>query len=139
MFKTAVEMEKAANFDLELIVSINDDMKEFKEFPDVVSIIGNLCDNAIEYLSKNDVTDKRIILEILHNNSGMYKISCKNMTTGSVLSDNPELKTSKDDFENHGLGINIIRANAEKHLGDFEYFEENGYITFTVLLNEWKN
>lgn len=130
-----VETEKANSLNLELVAKIYDDMNMFESFSDVVSIIGNLCDNAIEYLSKNDVTDKRIILEIRHQ-LGLYIISCKNSINGSVLSDNPQLHTSKEDCDNHGHGIDIIRVNAEKHSGSVEYREENGYITFTVLLNE---
>lgn len=130
-----VEMEKANSENLELVVKIYDDMSSFENFSGIVSIIGNLCDNAIEYLRKNEVTDKRIILEIYHQ-MGLYIISCRNCINGSVLSNNPELRTLKEDYDNHGHGIDIIRINAKKHSGSVECSEENGYITFTVLLNE---
>ncbi|MCR5636707.1 MAG: GHKL domain-containing protein [Clostridiales bacterium] len=130
-----VEIDKAAGFNLELVPEIYDDMNDFESFSDVISIIGNLCDNAIEYLSKNDVSDKRITLTIQHSFQS-YIISCKNMISKSVLSANPDLKTSKSDSANHGQGIGIIKANAKKHSGDLDYYEKDGYIIFTVTLSE---
>lgn len=130
-----VEIDKAAGFNLELVPEIYDDMNKFSSFSDIISIIGNLCDNAIEYLSKNDVSDKRITLTIQHSFQS-YIISCKNMVNKSVLSNNPELKTSKPDSDNHGQGIGIIKAIAKKHSGEVDYYEKDGYIIFTVTLSE---
>ena len=43
------------------------------------------------------------------------------------------LKTTKEDEENHGIGLSLISSIAEKYDGSFEIKTENN--TFTAIVN----
>ncbi|MCR5636542.1 MAG: GHKL domain-containing protein [Clostridiales bacterium] len=128
-----VQLEKAAEAKVKLVTTVQDDIKQFNNFSDMNSIIGNLCDNAIEYVSNNDLDDRRIRFSI-SKDDGKYIISCTNAVKDSILKNNPELKTTKSDAGNHGYGISIIRETAQKYSGDLICDEQDGYITFSVVL-----
>ena len=108
-------------------------MIEFSENSDIVSIIGNMCDNAVEYLKKHDKSNRKMWLKIYsHNNH--YIIDCGNKIEKSVLNENPELLTSKADSKNHGKGIEILKSVAKKYNGEVKFFEKDGYFHSIIIL-----
>ncbi len=128
-----VEASKAIQRGITLIANIYDSMKEIEK-SDLMSVIGNMCDNAIEYLARNeDIADRRIRLEV-SKSYNMYTIECKNTISGSVLAENPELLTTKKDTNNHGLGISIIKDIVNKYSGQIEIKEDEEYFIITALL-----
>lgn len=128
-----VELEKASTLNIPFSVTVNDELPELSHNSDLVSIIGNLCDNAVEYLQTID-EDKRIMkLEISRHNSYCI-INCKNRITSSVLKENPELLTEKNDKSEHGKGLEILRANAEKYDGNLEIDEKGDFFSVSVIL-----
>ena len=64
-----VELEKASNDNIVFTVLINDSIMEFAGNTDLISIIGNICDNAIEYLRTVEQVYRGMILEISRHNS----------------------------------------------------------------------
>ena len=48
-------------------------------------------------------------------------IICRNTILSSVLSVNPDMKTTKDDETLHGKGLNILRSIADKYNGTIGY------------------
>ena len=129
-----VELEKAKNNNIDFKIDINDDLFEFKNNTDLISLIGNLCDNSIEYLSKCSEQTRKMDLSI--NKHNHYKIiSCKNRIVSSVLQNNPNLDTDKIDKTNHGKGLSIVKDIAKKYNGNIEYQENEGYLIITVVLD----
>ncbi|MCR5636216.1 MAG: GHKL domain-containing protein [Clostridiales bacterium] len=128
-----VEASKAIQHGITLIANIYDSMKEIEK-SDLMSIIGNMCDNAIEYLARNENIANRCIRIEAFKSYNMYTIKCKNMISGSVLANNPELLTTKDDANNHGLGISIIKDIVNKYSGQIEIKEDEEYFITTALL-----
>ena len=129
-----VELEKAKNNNIDFKIDINDDLFEFKNNTDLISLIGNLCDNSIEYLSKCSEQTRKMDLSI--NKHNHYKIiSCKNRIVSSVLQNNPNLDTDKSDKTNHGKGLSIVKDIAKKYNGNIEYQENEGYLIITVVLD----
>ena len=105
------------------------------EDSDIVSIIGNMCDNAIEYLSEIEQDERNINLTISVYKD-YYYITCNNTITSSVLMNNPEMNTTKNDVTLHGKGIQILRDVAEKYNGQIllkEYAEE---ISVSVIIRK---
>lgn len=127
------EIEKAISHKIDLKLIITNSMYEFSDNPDIISIIGNMCDNAIEYLSSLPADNRKMILEISLKNR-YFIILCKNAITESVLSINPELKTKKDSAVLHGKGIEIIRNITDKNQGDFKIYEENAWFNACAVL-----
>lgn len=129
-----VEIEKAKNYGIPVKISITNDLKMFKNSSDIISLIGNILDNAISYLSKNKVKNNEINFSTGYE--GSYSvIKCRNNILDSVLFNNPSLKTDKKDKDNHGKGITIINSIAHKYNGDVIIKERNKEFIITVILD----
>lgn len=129
-----VEIEKAKSYGIPVKLSITNDLKMFKNSSDIISLIGNILDNAISYLSKNKVKNNEINFSTGYE--GSYSvIKCRNNILDSVLFNNPSLKTDKEDKDNHGKGITIINSIAHKYNGDVIIKERNKEFMITVILD----
>ena len=129
-----VEIEKAKSYGIPVKLSITNDLKMFKNSSDIISLIGNVLDNAISYLSKNKVKNNEINFSTGYE--GSYSIiKCRNNILDSVLFNNPSLKTDKEDKDNHGKGITIINSIAHKYNGDVIIKERNKEFIITVILD----
>ena len=94
-------------------------------------LFGNLLDNAIEATEKTD--DKRITIEA-QTRDNYLSILITNSINDSVLRDNKELVTSKEDKELHGIGIKSVEAVVKKYDGMIKFYEENGEFCCHILL-----
>lgn len=129
-----VEIEKAKSYGIPVKLSITNNLKMFKNSSDIISLIGNILDNAISYLYKNNVNNNEI--QFSTGYEGSYSIiKCKNNILNSVLYNNPLLETDKDDKDNHGKGITIIKNIAHKYNGDVIIKERNREFIITVILD----
>lgn len=91
--------------------------------------MGNLCDNAIEALSKEN--NNREFTVSLFEKGNNYIISVKNHISSSVLTDNKDLKTSKPDSVFHGLGLKTVNSIVKKYNGILDISEED----YTFIVN----
>lgn len=99
---------------------------------DVSILLSNLLDNAIMGCTNSE--DPEIELFIGKKKSFTY-ITVKNSIFGSVLKNNPDLKTSKTDKTVHGFGIKSINNIAKKYDGSADFKEENGKFLAEIWLN----
>ena len=99
---------------------------------DVCVVLSNLLDNAIEAVSNLD-GEKNIRCEIAKKRE-YYTITISNSIAASVLENNPNLRTTKNDKEIHGLGIKSVRAVAEKYDGDVHFYEKSDRFFCNILL-----
>lgn len=99
---------------------------------DVSILLSNLLDNAIKGCENSE--DPEIEL-IIRNKKSLTYITVKNSISGSVLKNNPDLKTSKPDKTVHGFGIKSINNIAKKYDGSADFNEENGKFLAEVWLN----
>ena len=97
---------------------------------DISILLSNLLDNAIRGC---DTSDPYIEL-IISRKKSLTFISVKNSISGSVLTDNPDLKTDKVDKSEHGYGIRSIRDIAKKYDGSVEFMEDNGKFIAEIWL-----
>ena len=128
-----VAQSKAQKENILMKINIEGSVLSLPNNTDIVSIVGNLCDNAIEYL-KGCPNERRVMgLEISRHND-YYIIVCKNKIEKSVIESNPYFETSKEDKKLHGRGISIIRETVKKYDGELRYYEEDGFLLATVVL-----
>lgn len=96
--------------------------------------LSNLFDNAIE-ACQSVKENKYISLSIMDVKSYLH-IVMKNTIEGSVLKQNPELKSTKqDDAEQHGYGLKSVRDIVKKYNGSMQINEQEGYFVVDVILN----
>ncbi len=101
------------------------------EDEDLYTLIGNLMDNAIEASKKE--ADPCIIIE-MNVEKGFLNLSIKNRISRNVLSENPEMKTTKKNKEYHGIGLQLVKRAAEKYNGSFHMDSSGEYFTASAIL-----
>lgn len=92
-------------------------------------IVLNLLDNAIEASEKE--VEKKIDLYIKQDEEYLHFI-VKNRIQCSVLENNPELKSSKEE-KGHGLGLEHVKNILEENRGLWEVYEEKGWFCVHVM------
>ncbi len=132
-----VEQDKAETENIDFKVEIADQLTDFKGNADIISVIGNLCDNAIEYLKDIPREERNMSLKITSMND-YSAIICKNRILDSVLEKNPQLTTTKPERSAHGKGGNIVREISEKYSGSTNYSEDGKMFCVTVLMKVHK-
>lgn len=129
-----VEIDKANSYYIDFTYNISHTLS-FMDDADIVSIIGNLCDNAIEYLINVSVELRKMNLSVSAYRGFCY-ITCKNTIISSVLENNPQLDTTKNDILLHGKGLKILRLIAEKYNGEVIVKEEyNEFLVSIIIRN----
>lgn len=106
---------------------------EYVEDYDLVTILGNLLDNALESAEKSEKrevslsTDYRNTYDIL-----IITNSCDN----SPKTINEKLLTTKSDKKFHGVGLKSVAKTLKKYNGDYdwEYDRQNKVFTATVMI-----
>ena len=106
------------------------------EVADVVTILGNLLDNALDAVAK--VEDKRIKLNVKLN-KGNLVIKTENTFDGEVRyakGKNGAEKTiiTRKEAGDHGHGLNNIRKSVEKYDGHVDISHDGNIFSVSVLL-----
>lgn len=116
---------------LELKVPTNINISSF----DIVVILGNLLDNAIEATSK--VKDNKKINIIIRYKTDMLFINIKNTFDGHVFYRKNKIVTSKKNSKNHGIGLNNIENILKKYNGimDIDYNDNEFFIDIRMYSN----
>ncbi len=101
---------------------------------DLVSILGNLLDNAIEACSQGSAQQDKWIKIILRNINNMLIIKIQNSLFNELHIENKSLKTTKNDTKLHGWGVKSVESTAEKYEGTVQYsFTESDFTIVVVL------
>lgn len=98
---------------------------------DFSALLTNLLDNAIEAGCKELFPELRIRIG---TERGYQTIRVKNRITDSVLRSNPELETTKNERDLHGLGIRQIKEIVDSYNGMYDFYEEDGFFCVGVFI-----
>lgn len=115
------------------VFRINDLSQIRMKDEDVVTILSNLLNNAIEACEKCD--DKRIIKLKFVNEDGMVIIAVKNSFNDPICYENGEIKSSKiTKAEEHGIGIKNIIKVIEKYDGSYIIEDSKNEFYFSIII-----
>ncbi|MGO1468492.1 MAG: sensor histidine kinase [Tissierella sp.] len=125
----ASKKEIAISLEVKVPISIN--IASF----DIVVILGNLLDNAIEATSKSE-NDKWIDIIIIYKEEILF-INIKNTFIGSVYYEKDKIQTSKKDIENHGIGLNNIEKILKRYDGvmDIDHDDNEFEVEITMYID----
>lgn len=116
------------------VLKVNDLSGLKIEDKDIVTILSNLLNNAIEACKKCEC-DRRIMKVKLVNEDGMIKIGVRNTFNGSILYENGEIRSTKlVRAEEHGVGIKNIIEVIEKYDGSYVIKENNQEFYFSIII-----
>lgn len=96
---------------------------------DIVVLLSNLLDNAIEACQQYDKGDKAIHVMAVAQQD--FFVSVRN-TSEPVVIINGSIPTTKPEPQMHGFGLANIRLILEKYSGEYTMFYENGWFQFTA-------
>lgn len=122
--------KKAHEENIDIKIEVKSDLSKVKG-TDLIAIIGNLCDNAIEYLCDKAIRKMWLTTE---ERGAYYFISIRNIIETSVLASNPELASMKDDKRLHGYGIPSVKRIALEYNGLIEFTEEDDCFISNIML-----
>ncbi|MBQ2745362.1 MAG: GHKL domain-containing protein [Lachnospiraceae bacterium] len=100
---------------------------------DFSALLSNMLDNAIE-ASLQEENSNREIQVIISKQRGYETICVKNKINSSVLQVNPHLNSTKEEKNNHGMGIGNIRSIVEASNGMCDIYEEDNFFCVKVFI-----
>ena len=107
---------------------------DFMDAAHICTIFGNALDNAIEYESKIDDPEKRLIKVSVFSENHFLMIHISNYCEQLVLTEEELPETTKPNPEMHGFGIKGIRLAAEKYRGHMTLKQENNWFIVSILI-----
>lgn len=96
---------------------------------DFTALLLNLLDNAIEACEKESVKYMEVSIQ---KKRGYEMIVVKNQIAQSVLTDNPELQSTKQDMSSHGYGMVQIKDIVSRYDGMIDIYEEKSMFCVAV-------
>lgn len=128
-----LKLSVASAMGIKTLCVVNNDYSGIDSI-DLCNLLSNTLDNAItacSVVAQNK--EKRLSLEIKFED-GYYLFIVRNTIAYSVLSENPDLKTSKEDTLHHGFGIKILKEISEKYNGSCHFFEDDDQFCCRIQL-----
>lgn len=116
-----------------LVMAVNDLSKLLMSREDIVTLLVNLLDNAIEAcekLNENKVIQFKMILE-----DGELTISVRNPVKTPVTVKGKRIPTTKKEKSGHGLGILNINEVIEKNQGTSILECQDGWFYFSAVIS----
>lgn len=101
------------------------------ESMDFSALLSNMLDNAIEACQKQSVKELQVKISVKR---GYEILLVKNKIDVSVLQQNPELRTTKEEKESHGYGVTQMKAIVEKYEGLCDFYEEEGWFCVSAFI-----
>lgn len=101
---------------------------------DLVSIVGNALDNAIEAVERLDDRDRRLIRVAIFRQDRLAMITVENYFEGRVTFRHGLPQTTKADAVQHGYGVRSMRDTAQRCGGSLTARAENGWFSVRVLI-----
>lgn len=131
MLNYKLSVARESKIELRLNVEIPVELK-LNEF-DLTVILGNLLDNAMEACVEVDDNSRYIDLDI-HYKPDYLIIQMENPMNRELVFWDGRTRTSKPDFENHGIGLCNIEYLVNKHNGLLKIELENGAFKVNIAL-----
>ncbi len=110
------EMQDAQEKGVKLIISAQIPQEFFINSVDLVSLISNIIDNAVEASEKSD--EKSVTFNA-YCDKHSFNIICNNTFSGNIKKSGAKILTTKQNADNHGLGIEIIKKVVQKYNGKY--------------------
>jgi len=101
---------------------------------DLCDLLSNTLENAITACKDMPTNSNKFICLEIGKENNIYSFLVKNSINQSVIKNNPKLKSTKINKNDHGLGIPIIKDIACKYNGRYDYYEIDDAFCISVIL-----
>lgn len=100
---------------------------------DIVTILGNLLDNAIRAVKELPEDEKRMFIKVVYS-QGRLIIQITNPYKSEIEYQNGEIVSSKSNRHHHGFGLKNVENAVEKYDGFMEINPDNYLFKVDILL-----
>lgn len=111
---------------------------DFISSADMISMFGNLIDNAIEAALKCREDCREVDVKFFMGNRHMLVMYVENHFCEALKKDGERLLTSKQDAGRHGLGIGIVKKTAERYGGALGIEIKGNIFAATLTLSAYE-
>lgn len=120
------------NITVELFVEAGFNIEYMKEM-DMVVVLGNLCDNALEAVRKCE--QGMICIDLFMQNKGALSvIRITNHYSGHILQDGERILSTKREEGIHGIGIKNVQSIVERYEGYMQQEHSDNVYETTILI-----
>lgn len=127
------KFRQARGLGIPILFSINNLAKISIDDKDMVTLLANLLDNAIEACEK--ITEgSRVIKLLFRDEEGKITIVVRNPVAEPVKYTGKDLVTTKDNADEHGIGMMNIQNVVSKYGGENVWSCKEGYFTHSVVI-----
>ena len=115
-------------------VSINLSVPEKIDIPsfEIVTILGNLLDNALEATCKLE-QDRTIDIKMKYD-KGRIWVKIRNTYNGQLIKQKSKILTTKKKRDNHGIGLENVKSIVQKYEGIMDIEHTDEFFLVTILL-----
>lgn len=131
------KFKQAKKKGIPILFSLNDLSNVAIRDEDMVTLLANLLDNAIEACEKIRNGSKVIKLRFLEED-GKITILVRNPVAESVKYSGNELVTTKKEEGEHGIGLTNIKSVVNKYGGENIWSCNGGYFTQSIIIDNVK-
>lgn len=114
-----------------LVMKFNEMSDLWMDDEDVVVILSNLLNNAIEACEKCE--EKTVKMKLMKESDDII-ISVRNTYNGKIVMKGDEIQTSKNDKAEHGLGIKNVIEAVEKYSGSYSINHDDKEFAFSICI-----
>ena len=125
---------EALQNDVLFILKINDLSHIKVSDEDIVTILSNLLDNAIEAAGQCDIDKRTVGIKLLYEADVLSIAVSNSYKTEPEIMEDGYMRTVKDDKEQHGLGIRNVVATLEKYNAEYIIDYKNGEFVFSIIM-----
>lgn len=126
-----------SGYDIKMSAMADGGILNFIAAADVYALFGNLLDNAIESVQKEEDKEKRIISVLVSRRNGGVYIHVENYCAEPVEFEDGLPLTTKEEKACHGFGVRSIRYIAKKYQGSLLMrLEEERFLTDILFYPE---
>jgi two-component system, LytTR family, sensor histidine kinase AgrC len=125
---------EAIKNDVLVVLKIND-LSDIKiSDNDIVTILSNLLDNAIEAAKQCDIGKRIVKIKMLYEDAVLSIAVSNSYKAELVLTEDGYIRTTKKDREEHGWGMRNVVATLEKYNAEYIIDYKNGEFVFSIIM-----
>lgn len=125
---------EAIKNDVLVVLKIND-LSDIKiSDNDIVTILSNLLDNAIEAAKQCDIGKRIVKIKMLYEDAVLSIAVSNSYKAEPVLTEDGYIRTTKKDREEHGWGMRNVFATLEKYNAEYIIDYKNGEFVFSIIM-----
>lgn len=131
-------VSKAKEHEVELSLFVENNINlDFISDADMISMFGNLIDNAIEAAEKCESGKRNVKIKVFMGTNYFLIFNIENSYNVRIKKDGDRFLTSKADSKHHGLGIGIVMSLAEKYGGSLNLVQKEEVFVTNLTISAY--